>query len=104
VVNVVLGARGEMLGYANVVERAVVGQVTPELLNKIGYGTYIIFGILTTIGAGFIWFFVRCNPCPSPLARISSPLFFRIIPVGLDQPPLLGIRTKAFGCKKEAAC
>ncbi len=38
--------------------KTVVGQVTPELLNKIGYGTYILFGLLTFLGAGFIWFFV----------------------------------------------
>lgn len=36
----------------------VVGQVTPIMLNKIGYGTYILFGLLTFMGAGFIWFFV----------------------------------------------
>ncbi|KAI1424944.1 sugar transporter [Xylaria sp. FL1777] len=36
----------------------IVGQVTPELLNKVGYGTYILFGLLTFLGAGFIWFFV----------------------------------------------
>lgn len=28
------------------------------MLQTIGYGTYILFGLLTTIGAGFIWFFV----------------------------------------------
>lgn len=28
------------------------------MLEKIGYGTYIIFGLLTFLGAGFIWFFV----------------------------------------------
>ncbi|KAI1109140.1 sugar transporter [Nemania sp. NC0429] len=36
----------------------IVGQVTPILLNRIGYGTYILFGLLTFLGAGFIWFFV----------------------------------------------
>ncbi|KAI1810799.1 putative hexose transport-related protein [Poronia punctata] len=36
----------------------VVGQVTPEMLNKIGYGTYILFGLLTFLGAAFIWFCV----------------------------------------------
>ncbi|KAI0506668.1 sugar transporter [Xylaria bambusicola] len=36
----------------------IVGQVTPELLNKAGYGTYILFGLLTYLGAGFIWFFI----------------------------------------------
>lgn len=36
----------------------IVGQVTPDMLAAIPYGTYIIFGILTYIGAAFIWFFV----------------------------------------------
>ncbi|KAI1347122.1 sugar transporter [Xylaria sp. FL0043] len=36
----------------------IVGQVTPILLNRISYGTYILFGLLTFLGAGFIWFFV----------------------------------------------
>ncbi|GAW23321.1 hypothetical protein ANO14919_128770 [Xylariales sp. No.14919] len=40
----------------------IVGQVTPELLNKIGYGTYVLFGLLTFLGAGFIWFFVSTAP------------------------------------------
>ncbi len=28
------------------------------MLNRISYGTYIIFGLLTYLGAAFIWFFV----------------------------------------------
>lgn len=28
------------------------------MLEKITYGTYIIFGLLTYLGAVFIWFFV----------------------------------------------
>jgi hypothetical protein len=36
----------------------IVGQVTPDMLNKLGYGTYILFGLLTYMGAAFIWFFV----------------------------------------------
>ncbi|KAG4219157.1 hypothetical protein PC116_g32363 [Phytophthora cactorum] len=28
------------------------------MLSQIGYGTYILFGLLTFLGAGFIWFFV----------------------------------------------
>lgn len=36
----------------------IVGQVTPDMLEKITYGTYILFGMLTFIGAAFIWFFV----------------------------------------------
>lgn len=35
-----------------------MGQVTPIMLQSITYGTYLIFGILTFLGAGFIWFFV----------------------------------------------
>jgi hypothetical protein len=36
----------------------IIGQITPELLENITYGTYILFGVVTTIGALFIWFFV----------------------------------------------
>jgi hypothetical protein len=36
----------------------IVGQVTPDMLEHITYGTYIIFGLLTFMGAAFIWFFV----------------------------------------------
>jgi len=35
-----------------------VGQVTPDMLQKITYGTYIIFGLLTYLGAAFVWFLV----------------------------------------------
>jgi hypothetical protein len=28
------------------------------MLQSIGYGTYVLFGLLTTLGAAFIWFFV----------------------------------------------
>jgi len=36
----------------------IVGQVTPDMLEGITYGTYILFGLLTYLGAAFIWFFV----------------------------------------------
>lgn len=36
----------------------IVGQVTPDMLAAMPYGTYILFGLLTYIGAAFIWFFV----------------------------------------------
>ncbi|KZL63615.1 quinate permease [Colletotrichum incanum] len=36
----------------------IVGQVTPDMLTSITYGTYILFGLLTYLGAAFIWFFV----------------------------------------------
>lgn len=36
----------------------IVGQVTPDMIEHITYGTYLIFGILTFLGAAFIWFLV----------------------------------------------
>jgi hypothetical protein len=33
----------------------IVGQVTPDMLTHLTYGTYIFFGILTFGGALFIW-------------------------------------------------
>lgn len=36
----------------------IIGQITPDLLEKITYGTYILFGLITFLGAAFIWFFV----------------------------------------------
>jgi MFS family permease len=36
----------------------IVGQVTPDMLEAMPYGTYIIFGVLTYLGAAFVWFFV----------------------------------------------
>ncbi|KAI0102665.1 sugar transporter [Nemania sp. FL0031] len=50
---------GSSLGASsNWLNNFIVGQVTPQMLNKIGYGSYILFGLLTFLGAGFIWFFV----------------------------------------------
>jgi sugar porter (SP) family MFS transporter len=43
---------------SNWMNNFIVGQVTPDMLENITYGTYILFGVLTTLGAGFIWFFV----------------------------------------------
>jgi hypothetical protein len=34
----------------------IVGQVTPDMLEHMRYGTYIFFGVLTTMGAAFIFF------------------------------------------------
>lgn len=36
----------------------VVGQVTPDMLTGITYGTYIFFGLMTFLGAAFIWLVV----------------------------------------------
>ncbi|SPO06149.1 related to quinate transport protein [Cephalotrichum gorgonifer] len=43
---------------SNWMNNFIVGQVTPDMLQKITYGTYILFGVLTVLGAGFIWFVV----------------------------------------------
>jgi hypothetical protein len=36
----------------------IIGQITPDLLESITYGTYILFGLVILLGAAFIWFFV----------------------------------------------
>jgi hypothetical protein len=36
----------------------IVGQVTPDMLQDITYGTYIFFGLITFLGALFIAFLV----------------------------------------------
>ncbi|KAI4862695.1 general substrate transporter [Hypoxylon rubiginosum] len=52
-------AYGTSLGASsNWMNNFIVGQVTPIMLSRIGYGTYVLFGLLTFMGAGFIWFFV----------------------------------------------
>jgi len=43
---------------SNWMNNFIVGQVTPDMLKHITYGTYILFGMLTYMGAAFIWFFV----------------------------------------------
>ncbi|KAK0725245.1 general substrate transporter [Lasiosphaeris hirsuta] len=43
---------------SNWMNNFIVGQVTPDMLQSMPYGTYILFGVLTYLGAGFIWFFV----------------------------------------------
>ncbi|KAH7379470.1 general substrate transporter [Pyrenochaeta sp. MPI-SDFR-AT-0127] len=45
-------------GSSNWMNNFIIGQITPDLLDKITYGTYILFGLLTFVGAAFIWFFV----------------------------------------------
>lgn len=45
-------------GSSNWMNNFIVGQVTPDMLEGITYGTYILFGLLTLMGAAFIWFFV----------------------------------------------
>ncbi|GAB1317759.1 Hexose transport-related protein [Madurella fahalii] len=43
---------------SNWMNNFIVGQVTPDMLDGITYGTYVLFGLLTYMGAAFIWFFV----------------------------------------------
>jgi MFS family permease len=43
---------------SNWMNNFIVGQVTPDMLAAMPYGTYILFGGLTYIGAAFIWFLV----------------------------------------------
>ena len=43
---------------SNWMNNFIVGQVTPDMLTGITYGTYIIFGLLTYLGAAFVWFYV----------------------------------------------
>ncbi|KAH9869049.1 hypothetical protein J1614_008126 [Plenodomus biglobosus] len=45
-------------GSSNWMNNFIIGQITPDLLDKITYGTYILFGLLSFIGSAFIWFFV----------------------------------------------
>ncbi|KAL1848643.1 hypothetical protein Plec18170_007953 [Paecilomyces lecythidis] len=52
-------AKGIALGAsANWMNNFIVGQVTPDMLTGITYGTYIFFGLITTLGALFIAFMV----------------------------------------------
>ena len=36
----------------------IVGQVTPDMLSGMTYGTYIFFGLLTFGGVLFVWLYV----------------------------------------------
>ncbi|KAF7588630.1 hypothetical protein BBP40_005441 [Aspergillus hancockii] len=52
-------AKGTALGAsANWMNNFIVGQVTPDMLQDITYGTYIFFGLITFLGALFIAFLV----------------------------------------------
>ncbi|KAF1913131.1 general substrate transporter [Ampelomyces quisqualis] len=45
-------------GSSNWMNNFIIGQITPDLLERITYGTYILFGLIIILGAVFIWFFV----------------------------------------------
>ncbi|KAF2720711.1 MFS sugar transporter-like protein [Polychaeton citri CBS 116435] len=42
---------------SNWMNNFIVGQVTPDLIDKISYGTFILFGLLIFLGAAFIFYF-----------------------------------------------
>jgi len=42
---------------SNWMNNFIVGQVTPDMLSHLKYGTYIFFGLFTTMGAAFIYFY-----------------------------------------------
>ncbi|KAL5114975.1 hypothetical protein ACEQ8H_007148 [Pleosporales sp. CAS-2024a] len=42
---------------SNWMNNFIVGQVTPDMITHLKYGTYIFFGIFTTLGAAFIAFY-----------------------------------------------
>jgi hypothetical protein len=43
---------------SNWMNNFIVGQVTPDMLSGMRYGTYIFFGLLTLGGAFFVWAYV----------------------------------------------
>ena len=43
---------------SNWMNNFIVGQVTPDMLSGITYGTFLVFGVLTFMGAAFIWLYV----------------------------------------------
>jgi sugar porter (SP) family MFS transporter len=56
-----LSVRGKGLSIAassNWMNNFIVGQVTPSMLQHIGYGTFIFFGLFSLMGGFFILFFV----------------------------------------------
>lgn len=59
---------------SNWMNNFIVGQVTPDMLESITYGTYILFGLLTYIGAAFIWFFVPETKRLTLEEMVSPPL------------------------------
>ena len=52
-------AYGIALGASsNWMSNFIVGQITPDMLETLKYGTFIFFGLLTFGGAVFVWFVV----------------------------------------------
>jgi len=56
-----LSVRGKGVSIAassNWMNNFIVGQVTPTMLKKLGFGTFVFFGMFSLMGGLFIWFFV----------------------------------------------
>lgn len=52
-------AKGIALGASsNWMNNFIIGQVTPDMLTDLKWGTYVFFGCITSLGAAFIYFFV----------------------------------------------
>ncbi|OKL61947.1 hypothetical protein UA08_02233 [Talaromyces atroroseus] len=43
---------------SNWMNNFIVGQVTPDMISDMTYGTFIFFGLMTLLGAGFVWLYV----------------------------------------------
>ncbi|RAO72431.1 uncharacterized protein BHQ10_008443 [Talaromyces amestolkiae] len=43
---------------SNWMNNFIVGQVTPDMITHMRYGTFLFFGLLTLLGAVFVWIFV----------------------------------------------
>lgn len=56
-----LSVRGKGLSIAassNWMNNFIVGQVTPNMIQHLSYGTFIFFGLFSFMGGLFVWFFV----------------------------------------------
>ena len=52
-------AYGIALGASsNWMSNFIVGQITPDMLESLKYGTFIFFGLMTFSGGLFVWFYV----------------------------------------------
>lgn len=84
---------------SNWMNNFIVGQVTPDMLEGITYGTYILFGLLTYLGAAFIWFLVpetkrltleemvsSCRPLGNELTRGETDRYFRTLSLAPRAP------------------
>ncbi|KAL0954486.1 hypothetical protein HGRIS_003454 [Hohenbuehelia grisea] len=56
-----LSVRGKGMSIAassNWMNNFIVGEVTPTMLDKLGFGTFVFFGAFSFLGGLFVWFFV----------------------------------------------